>query len=105
MSVQTFFAWRVKVLTGQGWMMVAITFLSVVSSRKQSSSCIAIHCLTSLPVAAMAIFFVAAILIPSPTVSAAQIYRPVVITWLVGSALADTLISGVLVFHLVRLFL
>ncbi|ETW75681.1 hypothetical protein HETIRDRAFT_412107 [Heterobasidion irregulare TC 32-1] len=83
MSVQTFFAWRVKVLTGQGWMMVAITFLSVVSS-----------------LAAMAIFFVAAILIPSPTVSAAQIFRPVVITWLVGSALADTLISAVLVFHL-----
>ena len=53
----------------------------------------------------MAIFFVAAILIPSPTVSAAQIFKPVVITWLVRSALADTLNSGVLVLHLVRHFL
>ena len=33
--------------------------------------------------------------------SAAQIFRPVVITWLVASAAADTLISGVLVTYLV----
>ena len=46
-------------------------------------------------------FFVAAILVPSPTVSAAQ-FQPVVIIWLVCSALADTLISLFLVFYLVR---
>lgn len=84
MSVQTFFAWRVKVLTSNIWIMIVIVFLATVSA-----------------LAAITMFFVAAILVPSHTVSAAQ-FQPVVIIWLVCSALADTLISLVLVFYLRR---
>lgn len=82
MTVQIFFAWRVKVLTHSLWAMVGISFLAVVS------------CLC-----AVTIFFVATILVLSPTVSAAK-FQPVVIVWLVCSATADTLISLILVVYL-----
>ncbi|THH20335.1 hypothetical protein EW146_g1021 [Bondarzewia mesenterica] len=83
MGVQLFFAWRVRVLTTKVWAMVLIAFLSIIS------------CL-----GAISIFFIAAILVPSPTVAAASFVRPVIIVWLVFSATADTLISTVMVYHL-----
>ena len=111
LAVQTFFAWRIQVLTHSTWIVAGIVSLSVISCRE----CAPPPLRSSFPraprrsrpphatatVAATAIFLVAAILVPSPTVSAAQIFRPVVITWLVASAAADTLISGVLVTYLV----
>ncbi|ETW75689.1 hypothetical protein HETIRDRAFT_119085 [Heterobasidion irregulare TC 32-1] len=85
MSVQIFFSWRVRVLTNMLWVMIGIIFLAVVS------------CLATVTV-----FLVAAILVPSPTASAAQYLQPVVIVWLVSSVSADTMISTVLVYYLQR---
>ena len=113
LAVQTFFAWRIQVLTHSTWIVAGIVSLSVISCRESAARPTPLR--SSFPrasrrsrpphatatVAATAIFLVAAILVPSPTVSAAQIFRPVVITWLVASAAADTLISGVLVTYLV----
>ncbi|THH20333.1 hypothetical protein EW146_g1023 [Bondarzewia mesenterica] len=82
-SVQIFFSWRVRVLTGKIWAMLLIVFLSVVSS-----------------LAAITVFFIAAILASSPTASAASFVKPVIIVWLVLSATADSLISTTLVYHL-----
>ncbi|ETW75679.1 hypothetical protein HETIRDRAFT_106358 [Heterobasidion irregulare TC 32-1] len=99
LAVQTFFAWRIQVLTHSTWIVAGIVSLSVISCRECAARPTSLR---SFPFAATAIFLVAAILVPSPTVSAAQIFRPVVITWLVASAAADTLISGVLVTYLRR---
>lgn len=85
MLVQIFFSWRVRVLTNMLWVMIGIVFLAVVS------------CLATVTV-----FLVAAILVPSPTASAAQYLQPVVIVWLVSSVSADTMISTVLVYYLQR---
>ncbi|TRM66031.1 hypothetical protein BD626DRAFT_486562 [Schizophyllum amplum] len=79
-SVQMFFAWRVKLLTGNIWLALIIATFSVATVLCGIAT--AIGC-------GIVMYFVDF-----------QKFSVVVIIWLAGSALSDILITGSLVYHL-----
>ncbi|THH20332.1 hypothetical protein EW146_g1024 [Bondarzewia mesenterica] len=81
MSVQFFFAFRVKVLTGKMWTTIIIAIFAV-------AGC------------AGAIGVLVASIVAAPTPVNNAHFRPIIIIWLIFSVAADTLISILLVRHL-----
>ncbi|ETW76926.1 hypothetical protein HETIRDRAFT_446619 [Heterobasidion irregulare TC 32-1] len=79
--VQLFYAWRVKVLTGRRWWMIAVIVPSIIS-------CTGATVLSIVN------------LVDQSSITAVARYRPIVIVWLASSALTDTIISVILVSYL-----
>ncbi|ETW76895.1 hypothetical protein HETIRDRAFT_152352 [Heterobasidion irregulare TC 32-1] len=69
--VQLFYAWRVKVLTGRRWWMIAVIVPSIIS-------CTGATVLSIVN------------LVDQSSITAVARYRPIVIVWLASSALTDT---------------
>jgi len=78
--VQIFFAWRVKVITGNIWIMIVLLFGSIVSGLGGVATSIAIGIV--------------------PNFLEFQRFKAPVIVWLVSSALVDVTITGFLTWHL-----
>ncbi|KAL0958552.1 hypothetical protein HGRIS_000692 [Hohenbuehelia grisea] len=79
-TVQLFFAWRVKVLTGRIWLVLLIALFSIASCLGALASATATH-------------FV-------PLFQNFTKFESVVIIWLAGAAVADVLITMSLTWHL-----
>lgn len=81
-SVQLFFAYRVKRLTGNTWLAVAISLLAVVAACGALGSAIAVNWWHDF--------------------DDFRNFKAVVVIWLVCAAVADVLVTGVLVWYLRR---
>lgn len=99
MSVQVFFSWRIKVLTGSIWAALFVGFFGVVQFCTLSA--LFPSCSTSLTmwiVAGLATSIAVGII---PHFLDFQIFKPAVVVWLAGSAFCDSMITIVLVTYLV----
>ncbi|KAF7318899.1 hypothetical protein HMN09_00225700 [Mycena chlorophos] len=79
-AVQLFYAWRVKVLTGNLWLVAAVVGSAFVAFSGGIGTSVEVH---------LHPYFINFIS-----------FKSVVITWLVGSAVADVIITSILVVHL-----
>ncbi|EIM80145.1 uncharacterized protein STEHIDRAFT_126138 [Stereum hirsutum FP-91666 SS1] len=82
MSVQLFFSWRIKVLTGSIWAALFVGFFGVVQFLAGLATSIAVGII--------------------PHFLDFQIFKPAVVVWLAGSAFCDSMITVVLVTYLRR---
>nr|GAT59195.1 predicted protein [Mycena chlorophos] len=79
-AVQLFYAWRVKVLTGNLWLVAAVVGSAFVAFAGGIGTSVEVH---------LHPYFINFIS-----------FKSVVITWLAGSAVADVIITSILVVHL-----
>ncbi|KAF8311183.1 hypothetical protein DL93DRAFT_1506186 [Clavulina sp. PMI_390] len=97
-TVQCFFAWRVKVLTGKKWLWVILNVASFISFREHSSSIIERTNLTSMQSVVWELLSAAWIV---KEFDKFQSFQSVIIVWLTLAA-TDILIAVILVVQLSR---
>ncbi|TFY64988.1 hypothetical protein EVJ58_g2262 [Rhodofomes roseus] len=82
MQVQFYYAWRIKKLTQNWWLTLLVIIPSVTGGLAGIGTAIGVAII--------------------PDFSQLQKLKPVVLTWLIGAAVADVIIALILIWHLVR---
>lgn len=97
-TVQLFFAWRVKVLTGNIWLVSLITITSIASGRRYFITVPRPRIDTALP--SVCAIGAAAATEWVPQFVNFQKFEVVVIIWLAGSAVSDVVITAAMTWYL-----
>ncbi|KAF7325826.1 hypothetical protein MKEN_00433300 [Mycena kentingensis (nom. inval.)] len=79
-SVQLFYAWRIKVLTGNMWLTGTVAILALIGLASAIGTTVEVHLMPHF------VDFIK--------------FKSVVIIWLLAACIADIVITGILVFHL-----